>query len=174
MQLTRAHLRNPSFLLFAIGRDCRVQREDTGDIQRLTGDFTAMRGIDSLADAENAAASVRRAAAEFGCLVAATGPTDFVSDGHTVCQVRNGTPQLSRVTGTGCMTTSLVAACCAANGPSLVSVVAGVMFMGVAGEIACEYMQPGEGTGSFRVRLIDAVSNLTTRDVWEKGRCVVE
>ena len=64
--------------------------------------------------------------------------------------------------------------CCAANGPSLISVVAGVMFMGVAGEIAREALRPGEGTGSFRVRLLDAVSNLTERDVWEKGRCTVE
>ena len=149
-------------------------RGNLAEIQRMAGDSTAMRGIDSLADEKNAAAAVRRAAAQFGCMVAATGVTDYISDGHTVCQVRNGTPLLSRVTGTGCMTTSLVAACCAANGPSLISVVAGVMFMGVAGEIAQEALRPGEGTGSFRVRLLDAVSNLTERDVWEKGRCTVD
>jgi len=140
----------------------------------MTGVYAAMRGIDSLASVDNAAETVRQAAQQMGCLVAATGPTDFVSDGRTVCQVGNGDAMMSRVTGTGCMTTSLVASCCGAMGASLSAVTAGVMLMGIAGEMACASLLPGEGTGSFRTRLMDAVSILTAEDVLRQGRCSVE
>ena len=133
-----------------------------------------MRGIDSLAFEENAADTVRMASEKMGCLVAATGATDFISDGRNVCRVENGTAMLARVTGTGCMTTSLVASCCGAMGVSLVSVTAGVMFMGIAGEMARATLREPEGTGTFRIRLMDAVSNLTAEDVLKQGRCIFE
>ncbi|MBP2666247.1 MAG: hydroxyethylthiazole kinase [Firmicutes bacterium] len=149
-------------------------RGNLAEIQRMTGVYAAMRGIDSLASAENAAEIVRQAAQQMGCLVAATGPTDFVSDGRTICRVGNGDAMMSRVTGTGCMTTSLVASCCGAMGASMSAVTAGVMLMGIAGEMACASLLPGEGTGSFRTRLVDAVSILTAEDVLRQGRCSVE
>lgn len=148
-------------------------RGNLAEIQRMTGLFAAMRGIDSLAVEENAAESVRAAAEKMGCLVAATGAADFISDGQSVCRVENGTAMLSRVTGTGCMTSSLVASCCGAMGASLASVTAGVMFMGIAGEMARSALKQGEGTGTFRIRLLDAVSNLTSADVLRLGRCSV-
>ena len=81
---------------------------------------------------------------------------------------------MPRVTGTGCMTTSLVAAGCGAMGGSLLAVTAGVLFMGVAGEKAYARLQPEEGTGSFRTRLMDAVSTLTAQDIMKQGRVSVE
>jgi hydroxyethylthiazole kinase len=133
-----------------------------------------MRGIDSLAPADNATEIVRQAAQQLGCMVAATGPDDFISDGNNVCRISNGDSMLTRVTGTGCMTTSLVASCCAAMGASPVAVATGVMLMGIAGEMACAAMLPGEGTGSFRIRLMDAISNLAAEDILRQGRCSVE
>jgi len=148
-------------------------RGNLAEIQRMAGTYAAMRGIDSLAPSDNAAEKVQQAAQQMGCLVAATGPSDFISDGRTVCRIDNGDPMMSRVTGTGCMTSSLVASCCAAMGASLVAVSAGVMAMGVAGEMACTKLLPGEGTGTFRVRLIDAVSNLNGEDILRRGRCSI-
>ena len=81
---------------------------------------------------------------------------------------------MSRVTGTGCMTTSLVAACCGAMGLSLASVTAGVLVMGLAGEKARSMLREGEGTGMFRTRLMDAVSNMTAEDIVAKGQCSLE
>ena len=133
-----------------------------------------MRGLDSLADEGNAAATVRQAAQQMGCLVAATGPVDFISDGWSVCRVENGDAMMSQITGAGCMTTSLVASYCGAMGASLASATSGVMLMGIAGEMARAALRPGEGTGTYRVRLLDAVSVLNAEDVLRKGRCTVE
>jgi hydroxyethylthiazole kinase len=149
-------------------------RGNLSEIQRMAGVYSAMRGIDSLAAGDNAAETVRQAAQQMGCVVAATGPTDFISDGWNVCRVENGDAMLSRVTGTGCMTTSLVASFSGAMGASLASVTAGVLAMGVAGEIARASMGRGEGTGTFRTRLMDAISILTAEDILRQGRCSVE
>jgi hydroxyethylthiazole kinase len=149
-------------------------RGNLAEIQRMAGVYAAMRGIDSLAADDDAAETVCRAAQQMGCWVAATGPTDYISDGRNACRVSNGDSLMSRVTGTGCMTTSLVAAFCGAMGPSLASVSAGVMLMGIAGEMARASLRPGEGTGTFRIRLMDAVSILTAGDILRQGRCTVE
>jgi hydroxyethylthiazole kinase len=149
-------------------------RGNLAEIQRMSGLFASMRGIDSLATEEDAADSVRQASLEMGCLVAATGATDFISDGRNVCRLANGDPMMSKVTGTGCMTTSLVASCCGAMGASLASVAAGVMFMGIAGEMAHAALRAEEGTGTFRSRLLDSVSNLTSDDVLKQGRVIVD
>ena len=149
-------------------------RGNMAEIQRLAGIHAAMRGLDSLTQTENSAELVRLAAQKLGCVVAATGETDFISDGRGICRIENGDALLSRITGAGCMTTSLVAACCGAMGASLAAAAAGVLFMGVAGEKARIAMKEGEGPGSFRVRLMDAVGNLKDRDVLTRGRCSFE
>ena len=80
---------------------------------------------------------VKGAARQLGCLVAVTGETDLVSDGETCFVIRNGRPEMSRVTGT--------AAVCA---------------MGLAGEIAWGHMAPHDGNAAYRSRIIDAVYHL--------------
>lgn len=156
--------------------DIRIDaiRGNLAEIKRLTGIFAAMRGIDALAVEENAAELVFTAAKKMDCIVAATGSVDFISDGRKICRVENGAAMMARVTGTGCMTTSLVAACCAGMASSLPAAAAGILYMGTAGEIAHAALNRGEGTASFRIRLLDAVSNLTSADILERGRCVLE
>ena len=149
-------------------------RGNMAEIVRLAGIQAAMRGLDSLAEPENRGELVRLAAQKLGCIAAATGETDYISDGREICKIENGDALMSRITGAGCMTTSLVASCCGAMGGALASVAAGVLFMGIAGEKAKIAMREGEGAGSFKVRLMDAVSNLTGKDVLTRGRCSFE
>jgi len=149
-------------------------RGNLAEIGSMAGVDIEMRGVDSVATKVNTAEIVRLAAKKMGCLVAATGVSDFISDGQVVIRVDNGDSLMARVTGTGCMTTSLVAACCSSSGASLEAVLAGVVYMGIAGEIAASRMVPGDGTGSFRVRLVDGISNLTETDVLKRGKLTVE
>lgn len=93
--------------------------------------------------------------------VAITGATDIISDGERVAILENGTKMLSNVTGTGCMTTSLIGAFCGAGSDYFLGAVSGITSMGIAGEIAFE--KAGQiGTGSFHIAIIDAISNLTS------------
>lgn len=43
-----------------------------------------------------------------GCVVAMTGPIDYVSDGERVYAIENGDPLLACITGSGCMVSSIV------------------------------------------------------------------
>ena len=147
-------------------------RGNLAEISRLieNGFYSEVRGVDAAVAPVNAVEIVNQAAGKLGCLVAATGISDYIGDGKSVLRVDNGVAMLSKVTGTGCMTTSLVAACCGGMGISLAAAAAGVVYMGVAGEIARDAMQQGEGTGMFRVRLMDAVSNMVEINILERGK----
>ncbi|MBP2638900.1 MAG: Hydroxyethylthiazole kinase, partial [Firmicutes bacterium] len=87
-----------------------------------------------------------------------------------VCRIDNGHPLLSQVTGTGCMATSLTACYCGATDDWFTGAVAGVMTMGLAGELAQQSLQPGEGIGTFRMRLFDAVSFMTPEVIKKGGK----
>ena len=39
--------------------------------------------------------------------------------------------------------------------------------MGLAGEIAYDYMQPGDGNATYRKRIIDAIYNMTPKQLQE-------
>ena len=113
-------------------------------------------GVD--ADAALDAQTVERAAAlarTCRTVVLASGKVDIVTDGTRLIRVRNGTPQLSCVTGTGCMLGALTAAyLSAASG--LDAAVTACAVLGVCGQLA----ETERGSGSFMVRLLDALSTL--------------
>lgn len=147
-----------------------VVRGNLAEVQRLVGIHGVMRGLDSLSQAVDASEMVAMAAVKLDCVVAATGVVDYVSDGLRTCRINNGDAMMTRMSGAGCMTTSLVASCCAVSGASLASVAAGVAVMGLAGEIARQSLGPAEGAGMFRLRLIDAVSLFEALHLEERGK----
>ena len=83
--------------------------------------------------------------------------------------IRNGHPMLSKVTGTGCMTSGLVGAYAGAGKDMFLAAVGGIASMGIAGEIAFE--TAGEkGTGSFHIAIIDALSKLDGAGIEQRGK----
>ena len=50
-----------------------------------------------------------------GCVIALTGPTDYISDGHRVFELSNGHEMLGRVTGSGCIVGTAIASYCGAS-----------------------------------------------------------
>ena len=92
--------------------------------------------------------------------ILASGKADIVTDGVTLRQIRNGTPQLSTVTGTGCMLGALCGAYLSvASGMDAAAAACAVM--GISGQMA----QTEKGSGSFMVRLMDALSTLTDKEL---------
>ena len=53
---------------------------------------------------------MRKAARKIGCGVVGTGKIDYASDGERLFSIANGHPLMTRVTGMGCVATSIVAA----------------------------------------------------------------
>lgn len=111
----------------------------------------------------------RQAAHQLGCTVAITGAIDLVADKDKCYIIRNGRPEMSRITGTGCQCSAITAACLAANpGRTLDAAATAVMAMGLAGEIAAGHLQPEEGNATYRNHIIDTIGHLTASDM-EKG-----
>ena len=101
---------------------------------------------------------VRILSQNLNCVVAITGAVDVISDGNREVLIKNGHLMLSNLTGTGCMCSSLIGACCGAepNSP-LDATVTALLSMGISGEIAFE-KGGSAGNGSFHTELMNAVS----------------
>ena len=104
-----------------------------------------------------------------GTVVMRTGKIDLITDGNRTAVLRGGSELMSRITGAGCMLTSLTAAYCGANPNTLFEAVAAASgVMKVCGTLAERRVREEmEGTASFRTRLIDAVSLLTAEQLAE-------
>ena len=104
-------------------------------------------------------------------VVAITGAVDIITDGKTTYTVENGHKIMSKVTGTGCMCTSLIGSFLGAGNNNLLAALSGVVAMGMAGEIAYESLDKNiEGTGTLKVKILDAICNLSEDTImkWSK------
>ncbi|MCD8222938.1 MAG: hydroxyethylthiazole kinase [Clostridiales bacterium] len=117
-----------------------------------------------------AAARVKRLAAHTGSVIALSGELDVISDGNTTVVLENGCPMMSRITGSGCMLTSLIGAFCGANPDDILSAACtAVAVMGVGGEMAEKLrLRKGSGNATFRSDLIDSVFNMTPEKLLEE------
>lgn len=155
-------------------------RGNASEIRYLAGQQgTRGSGVDvSAADALSAdnlpemAALVRGLARRTGGAVALSGVTDLVTDGERTVLIHNGCATMSRITGSGCMLTSLVGAFCGAMPEDpFTATAAAVAAMGLCGEIAeAKRREKGTGNATFRTDLIDAMFNLTEEQLEEGAR----
>ena len=128
---------------------------NAGEIATIAGLDAEVRGVESFAgDARQAA---MKAAGSLGVTVAATGETDYVSDGENTLAISNGHPLMGRVVGSGCASTAVVGCFAAVGGPGTETVAHALAYFGRAGEVASE---GAGGGGTFEPRLLDALAEL--------------
>lgn len=181
----RANALEHVLLLDPVGAGASALRTDTAVELMDTLQFTAIRGniseiktlalgsgttkgVDAdVADAvtqENlteAVAFAKDFAKKAGCIVAITGAIDLVSDGNVCYVIRNGRPEMGKITGTGCQLSGMMTAFLTANPDNLTeAAAAAVCTMGLAGEIGWNRMQEGDGNSTYRNRIIDAIYNM--------------
>lgn len=112
----------------------------------------------------------KKFAEDTGAVVVITGAIDLVADASRAFVIRNGHSAMSRITGCGCMLSSILTACMAANpAKPLEAAAASVAAMGLCGERACRRMEREHaGNASCRTWMIDEIYNLTGEEL-EKG-----
>jgi hydroxyethylthiazole kinase len=147
-----------------------VIRGNMSEIKILAGLDADIKGVDSIADEEDGEKVAGLLTKKLGSVIAITGKQDIIAQGDRICLIDNGHPLLSQVTGTGCMATSLIASFCGAAEDSFLGAAAGIMTMGLAGELAEQSLHAGDGIGTFRVRLFDAVWSMTPEVMRKGGR----
>ena len=167
------------FLLDAVGIACSSLRRDyvnrllnTAIPTVIKGNYSEIlalhrqsyhsSGVDAdaaldIRNIDHAAVSLAR---RLKTILLASGPVDIVTDGTRLYHIHNGTPQLSRITGTGCLQGALCAAYLSAK-PGLEAVLTGCAVLGICGELA----RTDRGSGTFLYNLMDALSTLTDAEL---------
>ncbi|WP_027399372.1 hydroxyethylthiazole kinase [Anaerovorax odorimutans] len=99
-----------------------------------------------------------------------TGAIDIVACSDKAYIIRNGHAMMSKITGSGCMLTAVIAAYIGANKDNIFdAAAAAVCVMGLCGEIAYKYVEENKrGTSTFRTILIDEMSKINEKDA-ERG-----
>lgn len=116
------------------------------------------------ANLEEAVSFAKRLSEKTGAVIAITGAIDIVADSTSAFVIRNGHPSMSKITGTGCMLTAMIAAFVGANQElPLLATAAAVCTMGLCGERAYHRVElENAGTSSMRTYIIDEISKMNT------------
>ena len=150
-----------------------IVRGNLAEISVFAGMQWGGKGVDSGADPQNSGEIVRKAARKIGCGIVGTGKTDYASDGERLFSIANGHPLMTRVTGMGCVATSIVAAFLAVQRVPLIAAVHATTFIGIAGEWAAEHART-EGAGTFRVKFLDSFDRMEAKDLEAKAKVRLE
>ncbi len=138
---------------------------NAGEIATLAGMQAEVRGVESIGGDAKAAAV--KAARSLGATVAATGPTDYVSDGDKLLAIENGHPLMGRIVGSGCASTAAIGCFAAVGGANVETVAGALAYFGRAGEIAAE---KSDGPGTFEPRFLDALAALAAEPDLLEGK----
>ncbi|GHD62407.1 hydroxyethylthiazole kinase [Jeongeupia chitinilytica] len=129
-------------------------RGNASEILALAGFTGGGKGVDSTASADAAREAAEQLARDTGAIVAVTGETDYITDGEKTWAVPWGNPLMTRVVGTGCALSAVVAAFCAGATNRLDAVAAACAVMAICGEVATG---ESHGPGSFTPAFLDAL-----------------
>lgn len=138
----------------SLGRGVDVSKEDVVSENSLQGDILIFESL----------------ARKLQCVIAVSGEIDVITDGVQTMLIRNGCKMMARITGSGCMVTTLIGAFCGANKESAFKATSLAMgIMGIAGEIADEKRKKNKtGNATFRNDLIDSIFNITIEEIEER------
>lgn len=135
-----------------------VVKGNAAEIKFIGGLDVRGQGVDSFDDEEDLSEIIKKISNKLGATVVATGKFDYISDGIKVIKISNGTSKLKSITGTGCMTGSLIGSYLGACGNNVEAVAMAVLTMGLSGELADK---GNISIGSFKEKLFNNVYDLT-------------
>jgi hydroxyethylthiazole kinase len=149
--------RSPPRAAFAAGLVARHPRA----IRLNAAEFAALAGT------APSAPSIARFAAASATVIGLTGDPDVVADGARAVAVANGDPLMGKVTAMGCAASAIVAACHGVETDPWLATAAGLILVGVAGEVAAARAQ---GPGSFATAILDALHGLDAMTIGQRAR----
>lgn len=135
-----------------------VIRGNASEILALNGETSSAKGPDSQDSTKSALNAANQLALKHGTIVAITGDIDYVTDGDNTYSITGGDIALTKVTGTGCSLSAMVAAFIAHANDNLLATASACYMMKTVGELANKH----HGLGSYAISLIDQLSLFNT------------
>lgn len=131
-----------------------VIRGNASEILALNGQKSFSKGPDGQDTTQSALNAAQELAQKYQTIVAMTGDVDYITNGNSTYSITGGDIALTKVTGTGCSLSAMVAAFIA-NSPDPLSATACACFMmKKVGELANKQ----QGLGTFSISLLDQLS----------------
>lgn len=131
-----------------------VIRGNAAEILALAGQRSQSKGVDSQDSTESALNAAQILAKKYNSIVAVTGLVDYVTDGEQVYAIAGGDVALTRVTGTGCTLSAMIAAFIACSSDKLLATASACFMMKKAAELANKQV----GLATFAMSLWDQLS----------------
>ena len=141
-----------------------IIRGNAAEIANVIGEEWSIKGVDAGEGTGNSLELAQSAAKKLNTIVVITGKDDVVTDGKTTFVVHNGHSILTKVTGTGCLLSSVVGAFAAVETDRVSAAVAALATYGVAAEIAAK-RTTAEGPGSFQIEFLNQLSKVSSEDI---------
>ncbi|OHX44253.1 hydroxyethylthiazole kinase [Cytobacillus oceanisediminis] len=148
--------------------DITIIRGNAAEIANAAGQKWSIKGVDAVEAAGNTSELAKSAAKELGAVTVITGKQDIVSDGRSTFAIKNGHPLLTKVTGAGCLLTSIIGAFAAIEKDPVKAAVTSLVVYGSAAEIAAE-KSDGKGPGTFQIEFLNSLYNISAADVESYG-----
>ncbi|WP_442598719.1 hydroxyethylthiazole kinase [Neobacillus sp. D3-1R] len=144
-----------------------IIRGNAAEIANVVGEKWEIKGVDAGENQGNNLELAVAAARRLKTIVVITGKDDVITDGETTYLVSNGHPILTKVTGTGCLLTSVIGAFAGVEKDLLLAAVSALTFYGVAAEKAA---LTNSGPGSFQIEFLNQLSLVSEEDIQQHGQ----
>lgn len=135
-----------------------VIKGNASEIASTAGISVKTKGVDSGKVSVDIVKTAKQLATAKKCIVVVTGAEDICTDGKRTFLIKNGSPMMSQIVGTGCMAGSVIGTFCAVEKDYLFASVAGLVCFEIAAENADK---TSEGPGTFKNKLFDKISTLS-------------
>jgi hydroxyethylthiazole kinase len=145
-----------------------IIRGNAAEIANVIGENWGIKGVDAQEGNGDVVTLAKKAAQQLGTVVVITGKEDVVTDGDTTYVIRNGHPILTKVTGTGCLLTSVIGAFAAVEKDSLLAAVSALVSYGVAAEVAAN-KKGEEGPGNFQIEFLNELAKVGVAEINQYG-----
>lgn len=141
-----------------------VLRGNAAEVANVIGEDWAIKGVDAGEGSGNIVDLAQLAANKLQTTVVITGKDDVITDGETTYVVHNGHPILTKVTGTGCLLSSIIGAFTAVEKNLVLASVSALATYGVTAEIAAKQTAE-EGPGSFQIELLNQLMKISSKEI---------
>lgn len=139
-----------------------VIRANRSEISALYYDKKTAKGVDandlSKVNESDYIKLVKDFAKKTKAIVVSSGEIDYISDGKEVYSIKNGSKWMKKITGSGCISTGVIASFVGSR-PTFEVVLMACLFIALSAEVAEKLtLDEGGGSGTFRIYLLDVMS----------------
>ncbi|MBV7504548.1 hydroxyethylthiazole kinase [Bacillus sp. sid0103] len=140
-------------------------RGNAAEIANVLGEKWEIKGVDAGVTVNGDIVTLAiKAAQTWKCVVIITGKEDVVSNGETTYLVYNGHPIMTKVTGMGCLLTSVIGAFAGVEEDLILASVAALTYYEIAAEKAAGQTAE-KGPGSFQIEFLNQLTLVSSEDI---------